>query len=190
MSFGQDDVWTNPVNDATRGFRGGRGPDPSPWKITNSIGLYRNMQLDPLPLEKVRPPGNVEPSFSMEYRKVFFEKAIITGLLLQNKLATYNKKKKNEEKTTSELFSVSRAWTPPPNPDENAMLQLNRVRKVSKGAKIRNRYNRVKRYSATQMVWKCLWIISLNEPLHEISNNVVGATSRASDQHAHTRSLI
>ena len=31
MSFGQDDVWTNPVNDATRGSRGGdRGPDPSP----------------------------------------------------------------------------------------------------------------------------------------------------------------
>ena len=32
--------------------------------------------------------------------------------------------------------------------------------------------------------------ISLNEPLHEISNNVVCATSRASDQPAHTRSLI
>ena len=30
-SFGQGDVWTNPVNDATRGSRGGgRGPDPSP----------------------------------------------------------------------------------------------------------------------------------------------------------------
>ena len=26
---------------------------PAPWKITNSIGLYRNMQLDPLPLEKL-----------------------------------------------------------------------------------------------------------------------------------------
>ena len=64
------------------------------------------------------------------------------------------------------------------------------VIKVSKGAKIRNRYNHVKRYQATQMVWKCLWIISLNEPLHEISNNVVCATSRASDQPAHTRSLI
>ena len=33
-------------------------------------------------------------------------------------------------------------------------------------------------------------IISLNEPLHEISNNVVCATSRASDQPAHTRSLV
>ena len=64
------------------------------------------------------------------------------------------------------------------------------VIKVSKGAKIRNRYNQVKRYSATQMVWKFLWIISLNEPLHEISNNVVCATSRASDQPAHMRSLI
>ena len=64
------------------------------------------------------------------------------------------------------------------------------VIKVSKGAKIRNRYNQIKRYSATQMVWKCLLIISLNEPLHEISNNVVCATSRASDQPAHTSSLI
>ena len=32
--------------------------------------------------------------------------------------------------------------------------------------------------------------ISLNEPLHEISNNVVCVTSRASDEPAHTRSLI
>ena len=28
------------------------------------------------------------------------------------------------------------------------------------------------------------------EPVHEISNNLVGATSKASDQPAHTRSLI
>ena len=28
---------------------------PAPWKITNSIGLYRNMQLDPLHLEKLDP---------------------------------------------------------------------------------------------------------------------------------------
>ena len=71
-SFGQDDVSTNPVNDATRGSRGGgRPPDPSPpWKITNSIGLYRNMQLDPLHLGKVERPGNVRAPFSMEYRKV------------------------------------------------------------------------------------------------------------------------
>ena len=30
----------------------------------------------------------------------------------------------------------------------------------------------------------------LNEPVHEISNNVVCATSKASDQPAHMRSLI
>ena len=53
---------------------------------------------------------------------VFFEKAMITGLPLQNKLRTYNKE---EKKTTSEIFSVSRAGTPPPphthtaKPDEN-----------------------------------------------------------------------
>ena len=32
--------------------------------------------------------------------------------------------------------------------------------------------------------------VHLNEPVHEISNNVVCATSKASDQPAHTRSLI
>ena len=31
---------------------------------------------------------------------------------------------------------------------------------------------------------------NINEPVHEISNNVAGATSKASDQPAHTRSLI
>ena len=31
---------------------------------------------------------------------------------------------------------------------------------------------------------------SVNEPRHDISNNVVCATSKASDQPAHTRSLI
>ena len=30
----------------------------------------------------------------------------------------------------------------------------------------------------------------ISEPVHEISNNVVCATSKASDQPAHTRSLI
>ena len=45
-------------------------------------------------------------------------------------------------------------------------------------------------------VYLNLWIlingdISLpNEPVHEISNNVVSATSKASDKPAHTRSLI
>ena len=32
----------------------GSGPQP-PWKITNSIRLYRNMQLDPSPWEKLDP---------------------------------------------------------------------------------------------------------------------------------------
>ena len=31
---------------------------------------------------------------------------------------------------------------------------------------------------------------NINEPVHEISNNVVRATSKASDQPAHMRSLI
>ena len=30
---------------------------PDPWKITNSIGLYRNMQLDPHPLEMLDRPS-------------------------------------------------------------------------------------------------------------------------------------
>ena len=34
------------------------------------------------------------------------------------------------------------------------------------------------------------WINIYNEPRHEISNNVVCATSKGSDQPAHTRSLI
>ena len=38
---------------------------------------------------------------------------MITGLPLQNKLRTYRKRR---EKTTPELFLVSRAWTPPPPP--------------------------------------------------------------------------
>ena len=36
----------------------------------------------------------------------------------------------------------------------------------------------------------CMLLTTLNEPVHEISNNVVCATSKASDQPAHTRSLI
>ena len=43
---------------------------PASWKITNTICLNRNMQLDPLHLGKVGPPGNVRAPFSMEYRKV------------------------------------------------------------------------------------------------------------------------
>ena len=54
---------------------------------------------------------------------VFFEKAMITGLPLQNKLRTYKRTKK---KNVRAFFSVSRAWTFPPlpphptaKPDEN-----------------------------------------------------------------------
>ena len=28
---------------------------PAPWKITNSIGIYRNVQLDPSPWETLEP---------------------------------------------------------------------------------------------------------------------------------------
>ena len=35
-----------------------------------------------------------------------------------------------------------------------------------------------------------VFILLINEPVHEISNNVVCATSKATDQPAHTRSLI
>ena len=69
MSFGQDDVWTNPVNDGTRGSReGGRFLALENHKFYRFT--YRNMKLDPLPLGKVGPPGNVGPSFSMAYQKV------------------------------------------------------------------------------------------------------------------------
>ena len=36
----------------------------------------------------------------------------------------------------------------------------------------------------------CTFSLVLNEPVNEISNNVVCATSKASDQPAHMRSLI
>ena len=29
--------------------------DPAPWKITNSIGFYRNVQLDPSPWKRLDP---------------------------------------------------------------------------------------------------------------------------------------
>ena len=38
--------------------------------------------------------------------------------------------------------------------------------------------------------FKCTEPVFKYEPVHEISNNVVCATSKASDQPAHTRSLI
>ena len=39
--------------------------------------------------------------------------------------------------------------------------------------------------------WKFVWqLLEIIEPIHEISNNVVCATSKASDKPAHTHSLI
>ena len=97
---------------------------PASWKITNSIGLYRNMQLDPSTWEKLDPwkcwtvlLHGISESYSLMI--VFFEKAIITGLPLQNKLRTYKKKtkKKNKQKkTTSELFFSQSGFPSPPNP--------------------------------------------------------------------------
>ena len=52
---------------------GAGGPDPIPCTITTTIGLYRNMQLDPHPLGKVGPPRNVGPGTSMVYWKVIVE---------------------------------------------------------------------------------------------------------------------
>ena len=39
-------------------------------------------------------------------------------------------------------------------------------------------------------IYMCSEMSKIYEPVHEISNNVVCATSKASDQPAHTRSLI
>ena len=40
------------------------------------------------------------------------------------------------------------------------------------------------------MLTECSFKIRKNEPVHEIANNVVCATSKASDHPAHTRSLV
>ena len=42
------------------------------------------------------------------------------------------------------------------------------------------------RYGSSQQIFE----LTSYEPVHEISNNVVCATSKTSDQPAHTRSLI
>ena len=47
----------------------------------------------------------------------------------------------------------------------------------------------VNRYA--EDLFHCVVLIPFkSEPRHEVSNNVVGTTSKASDQPAHTRSLI
>ena len=48
----------------------------------------------------------------------------------------------------------------------------------------------VSRYSFSVKKKKIYEQVCLCEPVHEISNNVVCATSKASDQPAHMRSLI
>ena len=108
-------------------------PDPRPVENHKFYRFYRNMQLDPLPREKLDPlemfdrpsPCNIG---KLLFNDSFFEKTMITGLPLQNKLRTYKKKKKKkkkkqEKKQRQSFFSVSRVWTPPPSttakPDEN-----------------------------------------------------------------------
>ena len=49
--------------------------------------------------------------------------------------------------------------------------------------------SQVPRYNDTQM-YLMYQFICMNEPANEISNNVVCATSKASDQPAHTGSLV
>ena len=55
---------------------GGRGPDP-PWKITSSIGLYRDEQLDPPSWKKLDPLENVGPPSPLEYWKVVVNDSIL-----------------------------------------------------------------------------------------------------------------
>ena len=45
-------------------------------------------------------------------------------------------------------------------------------------------------FTYSEYAWKLTTKVLLDEPLHEISNNVVCATSQASDQPVHTHSLI
>ena len=100
---------------------------PALWKMTNSVGLYRNMQLDPLLLGKVGPHWTcwtvlllgISESYSLMI--VFFEKAMITGLPLQNKLRTY--KIRRIKNNVRAFFQLSGLGTPPPpttaKPGEN-----------------------------------------------------------------------
>ena len=71
MSFGQDDVWTNPVNRMPRADpeEGAGVRTPAPWKSQFYRFIYK-YAIGPLPLRKVGSPGNVGPSFSIEYWKV------------------------------------------------------------------------------------------------------------------------
>ena len=109
--------------------------NPAPWKITNSIGLYRNMQLDPLPLEKSWTPWKfwtvllhgISESYSLMI--VFLLKAKITGLPPQNKLRTYKKRRQKKNNVRALLF-IQSGLDPPPTakPDENFLDPLMDIR--------------------------------------------------------------
>ena len=76
---------------------------PALWKITNSIGLYRNVQFDTSPgkswtLVKCWTVLLYGISESYSLMIVFFEKAMITGVPLQKKLRAYKKKKKKKKR--------------------------------------------------------------------------------------------
>ena len=91
---------------------------PAPWKITDSIGLYKKYAIGALPPGKSWTPWKcwtillhgISESYSLMI--VFFEKAMITGLPLQNKLRTY--KKKRRKKNARAFFSQSGLDPPPP----------------------------------------------------------------------------
>ena len=101
---------------------GAGGRTSAPWKITSSIGLYRNMQLDASLLEKLDPwkcwtvlLHEILENYGLMI--VFFEKAMITGLPLQNKLRAYKKRRKINN--VRAFFSQSGLDSPTAKPDEN-----------------------------------------------------------------------
>ena len=109
-----------------RGSRGGgRGPDPSPLENHKFYRFILKYEIGPPPPGKSWTPWKcltvllhgISASYSLMI--VFFEKAMITGLFLHNKLRTL---KKTKEKTTSEIFLSQSGLDPPPptaKPDEN-----------------------------------------------------------------------
>ena len=50
---------------------------PAPWKITNAIGLYRNMQLDPSPLEKFDPLEKLDRPSPWNIGKLWFNDSFL-----------------------------------------------------------------------------------------------------------------
>ena len=89
---------------------------PALWKITNSIGLYRKYAIGPpSPWEKFDPLEMLDRPSPWNIGKyiVFFEKAMITGLPLQNKMRILQKKKK---KNVRAFFQSVGLGPPPPRP--------------------------------------------------------------------------